>query len=136
MRNDPGEEVIHDNILVVEADELLDGFKIQARIIIGHPVVHVEHQPLQLRHQTVFIVAGVADDCSSGEARQIVAGLATGPCHCIAVAEAAFLRIHVRLVGWTPAVDIIQIKARRAEIHEPIGIQRFTQGADGSNVMS
>lgn len=87
-----------------------------------------EHQALKLRNDRVLVVPGIADDGAAFEPRQIMRVRSAGTVQDIA--EVEFLSVvDVRLVRGPAPVDIVHVERRRAEVHEPVRVERFGQRA-------
>jgi hypothetical protein len=144
LADDPGQEVVHDDPLVVPPDQPLDLLEqvVPAQRAVGRDglhdgVVEPQHRAVQLGDQDVLVVAGVADQRTAGEdgpavalprlvARQVRARPAAGlEADLLAQPEAGQpggLVVHVGLVGGAAAVHGVEVEARRPEVVQGVGV--------------
>jgi hypothetical protein len=129
--DDPRQEIVQHDILVVEADTLLHVLEGEAVIVVDHAVVEAQHQPLQLRHDAVLVVAGIADQRAALETRQIAGVGHAGTGQGFAEQELAAAVVHVGLIARTASVEIVQVERGRTEIDEAVRILLLGQQAHG-----
>ena len=72
-RDDATQEVVRDDPLIVEPHLLLHLLERQERIVSSEVVVEPQHESLELGHDRVLVVAGIADHRALvGCARQVL----------------------------------------------------------------
>jgi hypothetical protein len=138
-RDDRWQIVVEHDPLIVPADRRLRGGEIAE--LGGEAVVKAQEQPLELRDDDVLVVARVADDRAlvgvrdrrgRGKIapRQVLrprivrrAGQRTSE------VEVEALRIEVRLIVGTAAIDVVEIEPRRPVIDQRAEIVLFLQAA-------
>ena len=65
---------MHDDMLLVESQELLNILECQRRIVFHQPIVKAQKQSLELRNDRILVVTRISDECTSGGAAKQVAG--------------------------------------------------------------
>jgi hypothetical protein len=121
--DDPGQEVVQHHVLVVEADPPLQRLEIKRVIVLHHPIMEAQEQALELGDDAVLVVARVADQGAAPEPGQVVGvGDALALQHLAQVKALAIVLIEIGLIAGPPAIDIVEVQSRRAEIHQAVGI--------------
>src|SRR5829696_2470509 len=146
VANHPAQEVVHDDPLVVPADQPLGlfeqvvaGQRRGGRHVVDNLVVELQHGQVQLGDQQVLVVAGIAEQRPAEEhllaialagfvAGQVRAGpalLARDHAHILAElqsGDAAGLFVQVWLVAGAAAIDRVQIEPGGAEVVQGVGV--------------
>ena len=130
---DPGQEVVQHDVLVVIPDEPLDLGQLEARILVHGAIVEAQEQPLELRHDRVLVVPRIPDERPAGVGgvpRQVLCAWVAA-LERIAEEERVAAIVHVRLIARPTPVDVVQVQGGRPEVHQRVGVVLLLQDAGG-----
>ncbi len=116
--DNPGKEIVENYVLVMKTHELLDFFEGLIRIFRQHAIVKAMEYALQLRNDSVFVIARIADQRPRylGVVARQVRGFGVGSGERSTQQEYVGAVIEIGLIVRATPVNVVEIKCRGAEV--------------------
>ena len=129
--DDPRQEVVQHDVLVVESHELLNIGEWQARIIRQDTIMKSQEKPLKLGNNAVLVVAWISDERAPriGSVARQVLRVGVAALERIAEQERVVSGVQVRLIVRPTSINVIQIERGSAKVYQRIGVILFLQAA-------